>query len=83
MNTKLTLRLDETLIRRAKAMARLRGKSVSQMVKEYFDSLGEATSLEEEIPPVTASLFGILKGHEVHESDYQRHLLEKHIEGNR
>ena len=40
MNVKLTLRLDDRRIRRAKAEARRRGKSVSQMVAEYFDALG-------------------------------------------
>lgn len=76
MNTKLTLRLEESVIRRAKAEALRRGKSVSQMVSEYFDSLGEMPSSEEEIPPVTASLFGILKGRLVDERDYKRHLLD-------
>ncbi len=36
MQTKLTLRLDEALIQRAKAEARRTGKSVSQLVAEYF-----------------------------------------------
>ncbi len=36
MQTNVTLRLDERLVRRAKACARRSGKSVSQMVAEYF-----------------------------------------------
>ena len=40
MQTKLTLRLEEQLIERAKAHAKKRGKSVSQMVADYFALLG-------------------------------------------
>jgi len=78
MNTKLTLRMDDELVRQAKAEAARRGKSVSQMVGEFVDSLGSARSDEEDLPPVTASLVGVLKGHDVSQSDYKKHLLEKH-----
>lgn len=36
MNTKLTLRLEENLIKAAKRHAGTLGKSVSQMVADYF-----------------------------------------------
>jgi len=36
MNTKLTLRLEEELIKSAKNHANIIGKSVSQMVADYF-----------------------------------------------
>ena len=36
MQTKLTLRMDDELIARAKAHAKKRGKSVSQLVADYF-----------------------------------------------
>jgi hypothetical protein len=79
MNTKLTLRMEETRIRRAKTEARRRGKSVSQMVAEYFDSLGAQPAGPASLPPVTAALLGILKGHSADEEDYRRHLREKHL----
>jgi hypothetical protein len=66
MNTKLTLRMDDELVRQAKAEAARRGKSVSQMVGEFIDSLSaarrDAARGEEDLPPVTASLIGVLKG---------------------
>jgi predicted HicB family RNase H-like nuclease len=40
METKLTLRLDEKLIGRAKSYARKSRKSVSQLVADYFSVLG-------------------------------------------
>jgi len=78
MNTKLTLRMDEELIQTAKTEANRRGKSVSQMVGEFFDALTSRRRDKPEIPPITASLVGILKGHRVSESDYRKHLREKH-----
>lgn len=78
MNTKLTLRMEEGLIRRAKSEARRRGKSVSRMVAEYFDLLGARPKASDSLPPVTASLVGILK-QPVSEDDYRRHLREKHL----
>jgi hypothetical protein len=79
MNTKLTLRMDEDLVRRAKAEASRRGKSVSQMVSEFVDSLGSPRRNEQKLPPITASLVGVLKGHHVSESAYKKHLREKHL----
>jgi len=79
MNTKLTLRMDEALVRRAKAEASRRGKSVSQMVGEFVASLGSPKRDKQKLPPITASLVGVLKGHRVSESDYKRHLREKHL----
>ena len=79
MNTKLTLRLDDRLIGRARAEARRRGKSVSRMVAEYFDLLGAEAPAGASLPPVTSSLVGILKGRAVSEQDYRQHLRGKHL----
>ncbi len=78
MNTKLTLRMDDLLIKRAKAAARRRGKSVSQMVSEFVDSLDTTRGPTPDLPPVTASLLGRLKGRRVSESTYRKHLREKY-----
>jgi len=78
MNTKLTLRMDEALVRRAKSEAKRRGKSVSRMVGEFIDALGVTKSGKHTLPPVTSSLIGLLKGRRVPEKDYKKHLREKH-----
>jgi len=78
MNTKLTLRMDTELIRTAKIEASRRGKSVSQIVGEFFDALASGRRKAPELPPVTASLVGILKGRGVQESDYRKHLRGKY-----
>ena len=78
MNTKLTLRMDTGLVRTAKAEANRRGKSVSRIVGEFFVTLAAGRRDRPELPPITASLVGILKGRHVAEADYRRHLREKY-----
>jgi hypothetical protein len=78
MQTKLTLRLDEELIERAKAYSRRTGKSVSQLVADFLQMLpgqprGRATT------PIVSSLRGVLRGAEMDEEDFRRHLEERHL----
>jgi len=79
MQTKLTLRLDEELIEQAKSYAGRMGKSVSQIVADYFRVLA-AEKGGGDLPsaPITESLHGLLKGVGVDEEVYRRHLEEKH-----
>ncbi len=79
MNTKLTLRMDEAIVRKAKMEAKRRGKSVSRMVAEFFESIGSRPDSEKILPPTTAALIGILKGKEISEDDYKVHLREKYL----
>jgi hypothetical protein len=79
MNTKLTLRMEEIIVRKAKIEAKRRGKSVSRMVAEFIESIGLEQNSEKELPPTTASLVGILKGKEISEEDYKTHLREKYL----
>ena len=80
MNTKITLRMDEMLIKKAKSEAGRRGKSVSQMVGEFFGHLGESNwEADNDLPPVTASLLGVLNGHGIDDSTYKKHLREKYL----
>ncbi|MBI3985908.1 MAG: antitoxin [Lentisphaerae bacterium] len=79
MNTKLTLRMDSELVRTAKTEAGRRGKSVSQIVGEFFDSLASGRRAQSKLPPITASLIGILKARGIPKSDYRKHLREKYL----
>ncbi len=78
MNTKLTLRLDEQLIDRAKRTAEKRGKSVSQMVSEFFDALEDGPRTKPALPPMTSALLGSLRGTSVSREAYRRHLRNKY-----
>jgi len=80
MRTKLTLRIDEELIDRAKAHARQAGKSVSQLVSDYLALLPDpGRSKPRPLTPVVESLRGVLAGSDLDEQDYRRHLEEKHL----
>lgn len=80
MNTKLTLRLEETLIARAKLYAKKRGKSLSQLIAEYFKAIAQrGKSLEERrLGPKTQQLVGILKDRPLSEEDYRSYLEKKY-----
>jgi hypothetical protein len=79
MNAKLTLRMKVALIEGAKREAAGRGKSVSQMVGEFFSSLAAEPLRKEDVAPLTATLVGVLKGEKVSEESYKRHLREKYL----
>jgi hypothetical protein len=78
VQTKLTLRLDEALIKQARAHAKRRGKSMAQLVADYFASLDNVPEAEP-LAPVTRSLKGMLRGSDLNESDHRRHLEEKYL----
>jgi hypothetical protein len=77
MQSKLTLRMEESVIRKAKRLARKRGKSVSKIISEYITKEPDE-QLVEELSPLTASMVGAL-GHEGKEQDYKKHLEEKYL----
>ncbi len=80
MQTKLTLRLDDELINRAKSYAKKSGKSVSQIVAGYFSLLDDKPEKEtSEFTPIVRSLKGSLKGVKVGKKDYHKYLAEKHL----
>lgn len=80
MQTKLTLRIDERLIERAKSHAQKTGKSVSKMVEDYFELLPKQEESEARaLTPIVSSLLGVLKNANVDEEDYRKHLEEKYL----
>lgn len=79
MQAKLTLRLDKKLIDRAKLRSRKTGKSLSQMVADFFVLMDQETSEKlNELPPLTRSLKGALRGKKIGKDDYHRYLKEKY-----
>lgn len=61
MQTKLTLRMDEDLIERAKRFADRDGRSVSQIVADYFALLDADLDEDDEVTtPIVASFRGAL-----------------------
>jgi len=60
VKTRITLCLDNELIRRAKKYAKEQGKFLSQLVAEYLTDVVEEDEQAEEFAPITKSLVGML-----------------------
>jgi hypothetical protein len=78
MNTKLTLRLDDRLIASAKRHSAESGRSISQLVADFF-ALIEIEAGDMEATPRVRSLRGVLADSGLDASDYKRHLEEKYL----
>ena len=61
METKLTLRLNKTIIEKAKEYAHSHNISLSRMVETYFDSMTVQKSGLPEITPLVESLSGVIQ----------------------
>jgi hypothetical protein len=80
MLTKLTLRMDDDLIKSAKEYSAQTGKSVSRIVADLFEMIkNEKIKGEEGLTPAVRSLKGVLKGKQVDEKDYHNYLEEKYL----
>ena len=79
MKQKLTLRLDEQLIARAKRHSIRTGKPVSQLVADYFALITVDEPIAgTELTPRVRSMIGALKGATTTEDDYRRYRETKH-----
>jgi hypothetical protein len=79
MDNKLTLKLDGSVIERAKIYAKKKNTSLSQLVENYLGFLVEPKE-DNEITPLVKSLSGILdlpKDFD-HKKSYKNHLVKKY-----
>lgn len=61
MNTKLTLRINDNIIKEAKKYADTRKISLSKLVELYFSSLiDSATENIKELQPMTSAIYGMV-----------------------
>jgi Family of unknown function (DUF6364) len=64
MNTKLTLTLDETIIEKAKKVAKKNGRSLSNLIENYLKIISnesKAKAKDTELTPIVKSLKGSFK----------------------
>jgi hypothetical protein len=61
MNTKLTLTVEEGVIEKAKSYAKHTGRSLSEIVESYLETLTDDKSDLKGISPKLQSLIGIVK----------------------
>jgi hypothetical protein len=77
MDSKLTLKLENTVIEKAKGYAKSNKISLSRLIEGYLDSLTE--KIDEESTPLVASLAGIISLNETdYKKDYADFLSEKY-----
>lgn len=80
MNTKLTLRMDDSLIKSAKEYSAQSGKSLSRIVADFFEIIKNDNLItEQQLTPTVRSLKGALKRGKVLEKDYKKYLEEKYL----
>lgn len=77
MQSKLTLRIDGQLIRRAKELAHARGTSVSALVASYFAAM-EPGHEAQVLTPGVRRLRGLLSDVPADREAYREHLRNKH-----
>ena len=80
MKKKLTLELDEELVKSALNYAEARGKSLSQVVADYFYMLDQKI-MKKSVPltSVVKTLKGSLKNSGIDEGDYKSFLEDKYL----
>lgn len=75
MNTKLTLTIEQSLIEKAKKYAKGKGRSLSDIVENYFKAIvNEDNSKVIDSAPITSSLRGSFKASK--DFDYKKELSE-------
>jgi Family of unknown function (DUF6364) len=60
MDTKLTLRLEQNIIEKAKHYAKLHGTSLSRIIENYLQKITNDNEEKEKITPLVKSLSGII-----------------------
>lgn len=80
MDTKLTIKLNNDVIIRAKKYARDRKTSLSRMIETYLDSVTGKEDEDIDITPLVKSLSGVIKLPEDYDyrNDRTDHLIRKY-----
>jgi hypothetical protein len=79
MDTKLTLKLDEEIIQKAKIYASEKNTSLSKLIESYLELLVNPQD-KKEVTPLVKSLSGVLNLPKNHDpkKEYQKHIKNKY-----
>ena len=80
MQTKLTLRIEDSVVRKAKRLARKRGSSVSKIFSDFISEEKDDQELSD-LGEITASMVGVLGGVDIVDDKdaYHAHLEDKYL----
>ncbi|MFZ4522794.1 MAG: DUF6364 family protein [Bacteroidales bacterium] len=81
MDTKLTLKLNKSVIDQAKKYASDHETSLSRMIENYLAAITAASAETEEISPLVKSLSGVINvpSNFNHKERFHKHLDEKYL----
>jgi len=79
MDTKLTLKLDNSIIEQAKTYAKNKNTSLSKLVESYLGLLVDPQNIQE-VTPLVKSLSGLIElpKNFDYKKDYKKHLTNKY-----
>ncbi len=79
METKLTLKLDQSVIESVKLYAKRNNRSLSKLVEDYFRNIIVIQSIEtSKISPLVKELSGVIKESDLVALDYTTYLEKKY-----
>ena len=79
MDTKLTLKLDQSIIEQAKKYARENNISLSKLIENYLQAVSYRKTKSVEISPLVESLTGVISlEHDDNKKGYTDFLSEKY-----
>ena len=80
MDIKLTLKLEQNTIEKAKIYAKLNKTSLSKLIENYLEKVTHKTENKETITPLVKSLSGIIQlpPNFNHKKDYGDYLMGKY-----
>jgi len=78
MKKKLTLTVEEEVVKYAKKLAKRHGKSVSQMFEEQFKE-GKANTIQTESQKAAAELLKKLEASESTQTKQDKELIKEHV----
>lgn len=78
MDTKLTLKLDQEIIEKAKEYAKNKNTSLSKLIENVLSRMTASDDFNAKITPLVDSLSGIIDANKIDEDDYRAYLEEKY-----
>ena len=78
MDAKLTLKLDNSIIERAKIYAKENNISLSKLIENYLQAVTISKKEKVEISPLVESLTGVINLEEDYRKDYTNYLSNKY-----
>jgi len=78
METKLTLKLDQSVIQSVKKYAETNNRSLSKLVEDYFKNLISEEEPHSHFSPLVEELSGVISEKDLKNLDYVNYLEQKY-----